>query len=133
MSVEFQDFRIEVKGAIEDKAKRWLTEASNEIMSQAIENTVADSGQLKGSWSTVVGETDAVIGNSAEHAIYNEFGTGEYAAEGNGRRGGWVYPTGDGKVRFTYGMKPRRMLFNAYRTKKAAVINLAKQIFRELG
>ena len=133
MPVEFHDYSMKCKAAIGDKGKIWLTEGSAELASQAATNSPVDTGQLKGSWSTVVGDTSAQVGSTAEHSIWNEFGTGEYAAgAGGGRRGGWAYKDEHGKWHFTYGMKPRRMLYKAYRTKKAALINRARQLFREI-
>ena len=131
MAVEFHDYRMEVKDAINDKTEIFLEEASMEIESQAARNSPVDTGQLKGSWDHVVdmSKKEATVGSSAEHAIYNEFGTGEYAAEGNGRKGGWSYKDEYGKWHFTYGIKPRRMLFNAFVSLKGAIINRAKSIF----
>lgn len=84
--------------------------------------------------------------------------TGEYAYNGDGRKGGWWIPVGNGsgqislttaqkygwnKVRkdkqgnptfvFTYGMKPKRMLYKAYQTKKANITERANAIFKELS
>lgn len=134
MPVQFTDYSMQCKAKIGEKSKQWLSEGSAEIESQAAANSSVRTGRLKGSWGTVVGDTEAMVGSTAEHSIYNEFGTGEYAAgAGGGRRGGWVYKGDDGKFHFTYGMKPRRMLFNAYRSKKAALIAKARKLFREIG
>ena len=66
-------------------------------------------------------ENTAYIGSNYENAIWEEFGTGEYALEGNGRRGGWHYEDDNGDWHFTYGKTPNRALWNAYVTKKAAI------------
>ena len=133
MAVVFEDYSMKCKAKIGAKGKLWLTEGSAEIASQAAANSPVDTGQLKGSWSTVVEETSAQVGSTAEHSVWNEFGTGEYAAgAGGGRRGGWAYKGSDDQWHFTYGMRPRRMLWKAYRSKKAALINRAKQLFREI-
>ncbi len=131
MAVQFNDFRVEVKAALQDNTEAFLEEAASEIESAASRNSPVDTGQLRGSWSHVVDTTknEATVGSSAEHAIYNEFGTGEYAAEGNGRKGGWSYKDDHGKWRFTYGIPPRRMLFTAFNSLKGAIINRAKSIF----
>ena len=135
MAVKFHDFSIQVKDAMNDAAIRWLHEAISTVQTQTEDNTPVDTGQLKQHWKHVVDESklEATVGNPLENAIWTELGTGEFALEGNGRRGGWFYVDDKGKGRFTYGKKPKRMLHNAFVTKKAAIINRAKQIFGELG
>ena len=134
MSVEFNDNRIQVKGVLNDKAIAFLDEAASEIESAAARNTKADSGQLKGAWTHVVDENalEATVGNPLKHAIWYEMGTGEFALNRNGRRGGWLYKDDSGKWRFTYGMYPRRPLHNAFISLKPAIISYAKQIFGDL-
>lgn len=134
MAVEFHDFSVKCKGVIGDKALQWLEESSGEIESTAISNTPVDTGQLKGAWAHKVDSSkyEAVVGNPLEYSIWQEFGTGEFALESNGRKGGWFYIDDKGKGRFTYGNKPVRMLHNAFVTKKSAIINRAKQVFKGL-
>ena len=86
--VEFQDFSVQVKDAIDDAAIQFLEEAASELQSQAQRNS-AFSKNLHGSWNHVVNESkmEATVGNPMELAIWMEFGTGEYALEGKGRKG----------------------------------------------
>lgn len=42
-----------------------------------------------------------------------EYGTGIYAADGNGRKSPWVWIDKNGKGHYTHGMKPRHFLRNA--------------------
>jgi hypothetical protein len=67
-----------------------------------------------------------------ENAIWEEFGTGEYALEGNGRKGGWCYVDKDGKGHFTYGKKPNRALFNAHEKLKTKVPKALEQKLKGL-
>lgn len=135
MAVEFQDFSVLVKGDLDEKARNWLEEAAVEIESQAKRNSRVDTGQLKGSWvhmqNTVAYE--AKVGSPLENAIWEEFGTGEYAVGGDGRKGGWFYEDDEGNGHFTHGKKPNHTLQRAFDTKKAIIINRAKDIFKELG
>lgn len=135
MSVEFQDFSIQVTEAIEDAAILFLEEASSEIESQAKRNSRVDTGQLKGSWRHEVdnGEKKATVGSGLENAIWEEFGTGEYAVNGDGRQGGWRYQDDNGDWHYTTGKKPNRTLQRAFESKKNAIINRAKQIFGGLN
>jgi len=73
-----------------------------------------------------VQEVYAIIGTNVEYALYVEFGTGERAENGQGRKGGWFFvsdrpqlagwlkplgKTKDGKfLYFTYGNKPHPFL-----------------------
>lgn len=157
--VEFQDFSIQVKDALDDAVNQFLEEAASELEAQAIRNSDF-SKDVKNNWKHVVNESkkEATVGNSLQLAIWTEFGTGEYALEKNGRKGYWVYVKGNtsvseanpGKARtleearqavailrekgldahYTKGQKPRRMLHNAFESKKAAIIRRAEQILK---
>lgn len=61
------------------------------------------------SWTSFRGE----LVNTAKYASYVEYGTGGYASNGNGRKGGWAFTDNHGIVRFTYGMAPHWYLSNA--------------------
>lgn len=85
-----------------------------------------DMGYLKGSIHHSVSdlELSVIIIVLADYAPYIEFGTGEKAESGQGRKGGWFYvsdrkqakgflvgETKDGKfLYFTYGNKPQKFL-----------------------
>jgi hypothetical protein len=129
MPVTFKDYRVKVKDAINQNCESFLHEATGEIASQAADNSPIDTGQLKGSWGTAVNGNEGIVGNTEKHSIWNEFGTGEYAMKGDGRKGGWAYQDDNENWHFTKGTKPKRMLFNAFNTKKAAIIARAQQIF----
>lgn len=139
VAVEFEDNRMQVKEAIRDAAIGFLHEAAGEMVSQTARNTKVKTGQTKRSWSYVVNEEslEAVIGSPLENAIWEEFGTGEYALNNNGRKGGWVYYAGkdkDGKDQFyfTLGKKPRRPFFKAFKALKTAIIRKAERRFGEI-
>lgn len=132
MSVEFQDFSVQVKAAIDDAALAFLEEAASEVESAARRNSRVDTGQLKGSWAHAVDASSqtATIGSPLENAIWEEYGTGEYAAGGNGRKGGWVYTDRHGETHFTRGKKPNRTLQRAFEACRAKIIRRAEQIFK---
>lgn len=98
MAVEFKDFSIEVKAALNDTTKAWLYEYANEIASKARDNCklVDDGGELKGSYKADVnaGAGEAQIGTPLQAGYWEEYGTGAYAAHGDGRQGWWVYIEG---------------------------------------
>ena len=135
MAVEFQDFSIQVKEALDEKALAFLEEAASEIESAAKRNSRVDTGQLKGSWNHQVNESakEATVGSPEENAIWEEFGTGEHALHGDGRKGGWSYQDDKGDWHHTHGKTPNRTLHNAFEIKKAAIIRRAKEIFKGMG
>jgi hypothetical protein len=46
------------------------------------------------------------IGPETDYGLWLEYGTGEFAEGGKGRKGGWVYKDANG-FHFTFGMQPR--------------------------
>lgn len=98
--VEFTDNSEEIKLLLERATTEGLEAAAKEIKAQAVRNTPVKTGQLKGSWDHIVdeGKMDATIGSPLENAIWTEFGTGEYALKGNGRKDGWVYQDPQGLI-----------------------------------
>ena len=155
--VVFIDNSIAVKEALEKYAEKFLTEAAMVIESQVKQNTKVSKRHgrhTKESWESVVdiSNHEAVVGSPSENAVWEEFGTGEYALNGNGRKGGWVYCIDNGnkitrnkdgsmrknskykkekKFYFTLGKRPRRALHKAFETKKSAIIRRAQQLAKE--
>lgn len=133
ISVNFVDNSMEVSAALDDCIKQFLTEAAGEIQAETARQSPVDTGQLKNSWTYHLEETKATVGSDIQNAIWNEFGTGEYAAAGNGRKGGWRYKDRHGAWHFTHGKAPRRTLQTAFDTKRELIIARAKEIFGGLG
>lgn len=133
--IQFEDNRVKVKEAINDKAVAFLLEAVAELQSQTARNSRVDTGQTKGSWDTRVDEAtlEGTVGSALENAIWEEFGTGEYALNGDGRKGGWVYTDRYGKTHFTHGKKPNRALWNAFESSKSKLIKRAEALMKELN
>lgn len=159
--VKFVNNSEKIKQLLEQAINKGLEEAASEVQSQAQRNSDF-SQDLKGTWSHVVDESkhEAIIGNPLQLAVWMELGTGEYALEGKGRKGYWVYVKGNtgvkeanpGKARtleeakravailrekgleayYTKGQKPRRMLHNAWETKKAAVKSIIQRNLKDV-
>ncbi len=134
-NVTFKDNRIKVEDALAEKGVALLYEALGELQAQTARNSRVDSGQTKGSWDYTVDEAtlQGQVGSSLENAIWEEFGTGEYALEGNGRKGGWFYKDVEGEGHFTHGKKPNRALWNAYEALKTKLISRAESIFKGMN
>lgn len=152
--VKFQDFTIEVKGAIDDKINAVLEECAAEMESAIVRNQdrYNRTSKTSGSWEhkVVDSEHTAYIGSNYENAIWEEYGTGEYALPegGGGRSGYWVFVKGSGGSKnpgksytlkeakkvmamlrsdgldayYTKGKKPRRHAHKAYTANKNKII-----------
>ena len=134
MSVEFHDFSRVVLQRINECGATFLEEVGGELESQVKQNTKVDTGKTKGSWEHVV-DTDKMevqVGSRYKNALWEEFGTGIYALNGDGRQTRCVYRTPDGKYHSTVGKKPRRALYKAYNSKKNQIIREAKRRFGNL-
>lgn len=93
-SIKLTNNLPKIQGKVETTALQWLEEASGELESQTKRNSTSASGQTKNSWSHKVdrGAGEAVVGSDLTNAIWEEYGTGEFAAEGNGRGSPWYVP-----------------------------------------
>jgi len=118
--IRFEDNTLRIINAMSDKINIALEESAGELESQVKRNTRVKTGQTKNSWKHKVDNDkhEAVVGSDLENAIWEEFGTGEYAVNGDGRQGGWYYVDEEGHGHFTHGKKPSRALHNAYTTLK---------------
>lgn len=116
MAIQFEDNSMEVKEAINAACIAWLYEAAQLIEGKVVDNTPVDTGQLKGSWDYKVdeGAQKATVGSPLENAIWNEFGTGQYALHGDGRKTPWKYQSAKGEWYTTTGKRPQRSLHNAF-------------------
>ena len=132
MSVQFTDNSARVIAALDDAVKAYLYEAGGELEAQVKRNTRVGTGQLKNSWAYKVDESkgECVVGSPLENAIWEEFGTGEYALHGDGRKGGWYYQDDKGKWHHTYGKAPHRAFQRAFNSLKNALISRAEQVLK---
>ena len=94
---------------------------------------VGDSGELRDKIDHNVKDgangPEAKIGSPLDYAMYVEYGTGEFAENGAGRKGGWSYQTPDGEWHHTDGMQPQPFLRPAFRENKANIENVIGQKF----
>ena len=130
--VIFEDYSMRVQSALAEKIDAALEEAAAEVESQTKRNCHprVDTGQTKNSYkhrvtgSVMAGHYEAHIGSDYENAIWEEFGTGEHALNGNGRKGGWAYEDEWGVWHYTLGKKPHRPMQRAYESKKKAIMRM---------
>ena len=158
MAVEFKDFSIKVKTELNDTTIAWLYETANEIASHAKRNCAMDGdigSQLRDSYRANVndGKGEAKIGTSLEAGYWEEWGTGEYAAHGDGRKGWWIYSdkvkgnggkkrterqakaiaASDPTLHATNGRRPSYTLEKAFKANQSkAIANLERKL-KEMG
>lgn len=135
MGVEYTDNSAKVKTALSESVKAFLYEAGGELTAQTMRNSRVDTGYTKGSYQYKVeqggGESTVYVGSNAQNAIWEEFGTGEYALNGNGRKTSWVYQNPrDGKFYRTNGKTPNRPLYRAFNTLKGKLRRRLEQILK---
>ena len=134
--IKFEDYSVQVKNALADVSRAALHEAAGEIVSQTKRNSRVKTGKTKNSFQYKVDgseqEATAYMGSNDENAIYEELGTGEYALNGDGRKGGWAYVDEEGNGHFTHGKKPSRAFYKAYTSLKNKIINMIQNRFKGL-
>ena len=95
VSVEFEDYSVNVKTKMRECAIAFLEEVCGELKSKAVRNSdpFRKTGQTSGSYQYKVDEGNLAghVGSDFENALFEEFGTGKYALKGDGRKGYWVY------------------------------------------
>lgn len=123
-NVEFEDNTIQVLGEIDTQINIALEECAGVLESRVKRNTRVKTGQTKNAWQHHIDDEKhiAYVGNPLENAIWEEYGTGEYALNGDGRKGGWGYQDEKGDWHFTYGKTPSRALHKAVTSTKSKII-----------
>lgn len=131
---KFEDNTMKVIDAMNDKINAVLEECAGEMESAVKRNSRVKTSQTKNSFQHYVNdaEHEAVIGSPLENAIWEEFGTGEHALKGNGRKGGWYYVDDEGEGHFTHGKKPSRAFWHAYQSLKKAIQNRIQEALKGL-
>lgn len=100
MAVEFHDYTIKVTDAMEEAVIAALYEAAGEVEARTKRNSRQGHryGDIlaTGLWKNKVDESakEATVGSPYEAGYWEEFGTGELALHGDGRKGWWVYVEG---------------------------------------
>lgn len=124
---KFQDNSKAAKKQL-NKARSAAMEAALLLVEgQAKSLAAVKSGELRDKLDHIQKENGddliGLMGSPNEHAFYVEFGTGEYAENGAGRKGGWVYKAPNGKFYFTRGQRPQPFLRPAFRRNKQKIID----------
>lgn len=96
MAIQFEDYSAKIMASLDDACIAFLHEVAGEIEAQTKRNVPPGRTyypQQKNAWTYKVDEAkgEATIGNPLESSLWTEFGTGEFALNGDGRKGYWIY------------------------------------------
>ncbi|MGH1771694.1 HK97-gp10 family putative phage morphogenesis protein [Enterococcus casseliflavus] len=129
--MKFLDHSDEAKEVLKQATIQWLFQACMLVEGQAVALAAVHTSRLRNSIDYIVDEAELIgyVGTNVEYAIYVEMGTGEFAENGMGRKGGWVYQDPSGEWFFTWGQEPQPYLRPAFRKNKSQIEALAKEIF----
>lgn len=125
---KFIDNSDEIKRNIKAISEKAMLSACLVVEASAKSNAKVGSGELRDTITHNISQQNdqliGQVGSPAMYAPYVEFGTGEFAENGNGRKGGWTYRTPAGEFYFTFGMKPDPFLRPAFRDNKENIKNI---------
>lgn len=131
-NIVFEDNTVQVKNLVESTARSFLDEIGGAIKSRAKRTVRRRTSQTAGSYDYKIdmGSHSVTIGSPSENAIWEEYGTGIHAINGDGRKTSWLYfDTYDGKWHRTKGKTATRPLFTAYTMLKSKIVRRAEQLF----
>jgi HK97 gp10 family phage protein len=128
--IKYESKSDEVKAAMDQISRKAMEKACLLVEGQAKGLTPVGTGDLRDSMQHTISESDngfiGKVGSPLMYSVYQEFGTGEFAQNGAGRKGGWWYQEADGTFHFTMGTKPKRMLQTAFRQNKRRITYIFK-------
>lgn len=113
--------------SIDDAIQRALTKSALLVEADAKLNCPVDTGILRSSITHQVYADAAEIGTNMSYGPYVEFGTGLFAAAGDGRKTPWSYQDANGKWHTTIGQHPQPFLLPALNDNREKIL----EIFRE--
>lgn len=118
---DFDDVR-EMTSAMQD--------ACNLVEGAAKDKAPKDTGALRRSITSKVEVTgnsiEGIVFTPLEYAPYQEYGTGLFAENGNGRKTPWVYMDDKGNYHYTRGQHPQPYMRPALQENKDKIINIIK-------
>lgn len=123
---KFEDYSKEVKKRLNGVSEEAMEAALLMIEAQAKAlSPVGNSGELRDKIDHRVtdkgGNVIGQVGSPLFYAPYVEYGTGEYAENGAGRKGGWNYQDSSGEWFFTWGNEPQPFLRPAFRRNRKQI------------
>ena len=131
---KFTDNSKKVKGQMDDAMFQALESAALIVETSAKALAPVESGELRDKIDHKVADgfagPTATIGSPLDYSIYVEYGSGEHAENGAGRKGGWSYQTPDGEWHHTNGMSPQPFLRPAFKRNKDKIREIVGKEFK---
>ncbi|MCN73768.1 hypothetical protein DSO10_04530 [Listeria monocytogenes] len=125
---EFTSYKDRVLNQFDRATIRGITKVLMIIKAAAKAGAPVNTGQLRNridyQLKAIGGQVVGMVGSPEDYAIYVEFGTGEFAENGMGRKGGWIYKDPSGEWFFTWGQEPQPYLRPAFRQNKGKIIEI---------
>ena len=103
-----------------------LNKACLIVENTAKQNCPVDTGELRASITYNIQGKTGEVGTNVEYAPYVEYGTGVFAAAGNGRQDRWSYQDAKGDWHSTIGQRPQPYLQPALDSNKDKIVDLFK-------
>lgn len=111
-----------------------MQQACNIVEGAAKDKAPKDTGALRRSITSKVEVTgnsiEGIVFTPLEYAPYQEFGTGMFSENGNGRKTPWVYMDDKGNYHYTRGQHPQPYMRPALAENKDKIINIIKGALR---
>lgn len=106
-----------------EKIKEGLNDACLVVERAAKQKCPVSTGELRSSISSSVNDFEGEVGTPLQYGVYVEYGTGLFAAKGNGRTDvPWMYKDAKGQWHITSGMKPQPFLIPALNENRAEIL-----------
>ena len=120
--------KIDNLGNLESKVRTAALAIEDDARARAPKKTGALKGSIETEVETTSNEIVATIFSPLEYAPYQEFGTGLFAANGDGRKTPWAYEDEQtGKTIYTRGNRPHPFLGPALRENKDIIMRYLRE------
>lgn len=133
MKVNYESHIKEFTSDLERTYTKWLEESCGGLESAYKKNSRRDLGDLRKSITHKIDGHTGIVGSPLENAIWEEYGTGIHAENGNGRKKPWTYQDRRGDFYTTKGKKGTKALRKACEEKKESIMQHLNSELKRLG
>lgn len=124
-SFQFEDNSGRINKALRQIGVTGMTKAASMVEDTIKPLVPVDTGALRDHITHTVtangSEVIGKVGTPHKYGPFVEFGTGEFAENGAGRKGGWTYQAPDGSWVHTYGSPAQPFLRPGFRAAKSKI------------
>ena len=120
--------RILDKIAEGDGIKKAINDACLLVEREAKLKCPSKTGELRSSIAAEAHDFEGQVGTPLQYGVYVEYGTGLFAAKGNGRKEvPWHYQDAKGQWHSTSGQPPQPFLIPAFNENRKEIIEMIKE------